>query len=313
MINRACLILLCFAFVDDSYATSKLSVNMKLGHWGGHTMYQIGGPAQFGGESVRLPMPISELKFPLFVKTAGIRAKLRLNRRWRMHVNWETNLSDFGGYMIDQDWGVDYLSGDELASPDRLDIKSESASYVNAHFLDVTFDRRLRRINKWLVLGGVGLKRTSYHFTIRRIHQWYPSDPALEHDYIEGVGLKYNIISYAPYGELSFIPLSQQRYRVALALRYSPYVMIDDRDDHVLRDKVSRGKLVGDMRSLLLKAHYALVQHLYLFFDAEANWVYADGVQHQQGSLDDAQWEAELEQKHESFVYQMSAGIKLTF
>jgi len=211
----------------------------------GDTTYQIGGRYNMaGGPTQQMHFPLSELEFPLDVAVFSARGSLKFLDLVELDASVKKSITRSSGKMKDSDW---------LATPDQLDIYSESDTRVDALIWDARLrmrafhspDESRKARPRYATYLGLGYLREDFDFTAGNLDQWYPSDPAAPHDRVAGDVIKYSITYSIPFVEIAQRVRAGDRLDLGGSFGYSPVVSVKDEDQHLLRSKVNVGRCQG--------------------------------------------------------------------
>lgn len=279
--------------------TMDVDVGFLGGYISGYTKYRI----RFDGGA-------SELEFPLKAYLAGI------NLGWgfrndqkqeiaRMEIKWLTNVTDGKGKMEDSDW----ISGDHHPGKD---IFSESDVKLRGHIFNGS-----AVYNQWLLkifsIGPmIGFRYQIFDYDVKNTNQigYGPYDPSYTIS-VRGDTLTYKIKYYIPYVGLSSNLAFGNVFKTNASLGYAPWAVVKDKDDHLLRYKLSKADTDGHAVVGNLNTTLRLSAHLYLSGGVDYLWIHTTGTQKQ--SFYDGPyvgWTAEVDDKIESsewIVYGMMA------
>ncbi len=249
--------------VASAYA-EEYKVNLTLGidKPSGDTTYQIGGTIDITGlGSQKLHFPISQLEFPLDVYMVSVGGSIEFAEKWKVNVNVKKSITSNAGKMKDSDWGAYWLEGYPWAEQNTLDIYSESDADLDALMMNINLRYRFYEMSNWSFTAGLGYISENFGYEVSNLDQWYPSsadyfgDDA-EHDYVSGKVLTYKARYSIPYMEIATGLNIKDKFRVEASLGYSPMVNVTDEDNHILRNKISKGDCHGDAVLISLKGHY---------------------------------------------------------
>lgn len=227
-----------------SVEESNFSVTPVLGWLRGSTLYHISyyeGPS--GIES--------ELEFPLRTPMMGLAveftsANYRYEREWKLQAKVLRNINDGSGFMKDSDWATDDVDIAEVGAPHPgLDIYSESDADLTAQTVELSFVYNIFRQQRVKVGPVVKYLYQKFEYDVFNTDQVGYGPYSAFTGYIPGPTLEYEVtysmlavgvnVEYPP-----FTPL-----RTHLQLAYAPMVSARDRDDHLLRYKLSEGSATG--------------------------------------------------------------------
>lgn len=237
------------------------SIQAGVGYWMGDATYSIGGETYVPGEGTFiLPDKISELKFPLDVAYGSVGGNLIWNGKIEIFGTLTMNLTEPSSKMEDSDWGVIDDSG-------SLDIYSESDAELNAvtfdggarYWLPVTTASTNRAV--WSLGAGPSLLYQHLDWTISNVDQWYPSHPELGHDTQSGVVATYNADILMPYLD-ACVKIQRQRLTGRAEIGFGP-ALVQDEDDHILRQKRSTATMLGFGLKGAAEIRYDLTRQLF--------------------------------------------------
>ncbi|MCP4136542.1 MAG: omptin family outer membrane protease [bacterium] len=253
------------------------SVNLELGvdRFFGYALYRIGGTVVDNnngaiGQSVD---PISQLEFPLNVFMASLDVELTFSDTVRLHVNGKKSINSSSGKMEDSDWGIWFSAGNYWADSKSLDVFSESDSSLNSFMIDGDVQFNIIHRRKVSCYFGAGLFYQNMQFDISNLDQSYPSYSRYSgnlssqysgHTYISGTGITYDVEYFIPYLVLSPEVSITNDFIVSGRLGFSPYVIANDVDDHILRSKKMTGKSSGTAFLINLRAQYYFSSYFYI-------------------------------------------------
>jgi len=296
-----------------------LFISAGTGIMRGNTTYQIGGHVTTPTGSEDMHFPISELIFPLDVYMANIKGGFEYNEKWRFKTIFKKNLTKKSGNMKDSDWGVPWEDPPGTYwwyGPDHLDIYSESKTELEAYILDVDFTYKFlqKRINSMIfsLYSGIGYRHQNYYFECRLIRQWdyrQAAPPSEKMDAVgDGrVGLTYDVTAYIPYLKVAPEFKRDNLFSVEAELGISPYTKVKDKDNHILRSKISKAECEGYAILLSLNGRLDIFNPIFMGLSLEYIYIDTKGKQKQ---YTNGIWTATIEQKNFSRVafVELSAG-----
>jgi outer membrane protease len=210
-----------------------LDIGLKSGYLRGDTSYSISFAE---GES--------ELKFSLKTFLLGIEGgwgyrNPQKQDKLRLSVKWLTNIDHGSGKMEDSDW----IEGDGHPG---LDIYSESDIESKAHIVDVNVIYNFWLIKQLSIGPIVGYRFQYFKYDVSNTDQvgygpWAPVATV----YVSGKTLNYKIEYHIPYFGLNSNVLFGKKLQANMRINYSPLTFARDRDDHLLRYKLSKGDTDG--------------------------------------------------------------------
>lgn len=250
-------------------------ISPRIGGLYGNTTYQIGGFFNSPEGSGYTMSPLSELKFPLDVEivnlAAGFRAGFPYHGRsgparfgWALALEGEYgwNLTKDAGTMQDSDWT-------EPEFPDFKTIYSESDAELKASVWDVR--ARFYPVEGkgtflgWRVGLGGGYLHQQFDYDVSNVSQWsiYPE----YNGWYDGKVLTYEVTYEIPYAEIAAGMTFGEGRTISGAVdarfAYSPWAHASDRDDHILRSKLSEGSCDGDAVIFTLRGRLTFYQHYF--------------------------------------------------
>jgi len=237
-------LLSCFTTTHCA-AEANTSLELNLSQFSGASDFQIGGLVQLAdGTSGYVHFPLSKLEFPSEMWLLGIGLKAQYPDS-QITARISTNVAESTTTMKDSDWGIPDIN--PSTTPDTLDVYSESKNEGELQMLELRYAsiRQLTSV-KSTRFFGVGILLQRYHFDVHDGLQVYPSTGAAP-DPLPGNVLKYDLDIFVPY---IFLRLESNASNNGLSwfgeLAYSPRTTVEDKDQHLLRNRVSKGSYDGD-------------------------------------------------------------------
>lgn len=290
------------AVSHNAYGTTPgnrhFEIRVGAGLLGGDTTYSIGGSvtddAGFRGE---LWDPLSELKWPLDVMMVTLGARAQFGALCLRGAVAKNATSDAGD-MEDSDWGVYYLlsGGDAHFSPESKDIFSTSTTSLDALTVDarVRYEpwrgavRRSLRRAPFSPALGLGLRYQRFSITGSDVRQhsptWagygLPEDPFAGSQ--SGPVIEYDVTYVVPFAEIAGSYRFGESLRLEASLGYSPRASARDRDDHLLRSKLSKGSGNGQAWLFDLELRYQATRHWFATLGVAGLFVDTSGTQRQE-------------------------------
>lgn len=260
------IILLIFTLTQNVSANPSSSINMKKIK--GYTEYEIGGN-DYGFTSL--------LEFPLDHNFIGGTISFRKNYIYKLSLY--TNLTEKAGKMKDSDWIYDY--GDE-----GKDIYSESDSYLKKSYIfNFEVINRLKN-NNINIRAKSGYKTQYFDYLIKdgiqyggitSTGRYIPKDFVFE---LSGDLLEYTIYYEIPYLGFDFIHEKQKLF-IKFAFDYSSYVKAYDRDDHLLRNKISYSETQGNYYNINSNLQYNIKKNVRITTSFNYLFIETRGLQKQ--------------------------------
>lgn len=284
-----------------TFSVQAAELSLETGRIDGDTTYVISGE-QSGGFK-------SELIFPIEQQIMKLKFELPFDKYRMESINFSLlkNIEDESGTFIDSDWLYSYSS--EKA------IYSESDSYLDFYAADLAVEfapfYTSAAGNNFLQLKA-GYQKQDYDFDVQNLEQidYRTGSESI----VPGQVLTYQIEYSFPYLALNWSKQARQNkgWNYQVSLGFSPFLKAEDRDDHVLRDKLSYIEADGEA----LLAEVALGYDLNSSFSIFAAWDYlsleADGSQVQKNYSGDILFDnidADISSKQSLF----SGGINYKF
>jgi hypothetical protein len=268
---------------------------LQFGSINGDTTYRISFD---GGES--------ELEFPLGAYLFGVNfgwgyRNERKQEIARMELKWLTNVSNGNGVMKDSDWIDDDASFLEIPgySHPGLDIYSESDIKLKAHIFNISAVYNYWPGKNFSIGPMVGYRYQSFKYDVKDTIQ--VGYGAYATDYSATVGgktLEYEVSYHIPYFGLSSNLLLGKRFKTNLSFGYSPFAFANDKDDHLLRYKLSEGDTDGYAYIANMNVNWNLLTHLYFSIGGEYMKIHTTGTQDQSFYAGEySGWTAEVDDK----------------
>lgn len=224
-------------------------VGLRYGIMKGYTLYHI----DFLGGA-------SELEFPLNTSYWGVDIDLQqkdspqdLKYRARFQFNWLVNGDKEAGDLQDKDWIDDDITFQRLAygstitqNHSGVDIYSESKANVTATLMDFHYYYNLYP-KEIISLGPVvGYLVQKFNFDVRDLRQTgYGPYAPFETFSVRGKVLEYEVCYKIIYFGVGFDIGDMENFDFYGDIGYSPWTKAKDRDDHVLREKLSQASAEG--------------------------------------------------------------------
>jgi outer membrane protease len=247
--------------------TNSLNIALSAGpdYYRGQVRYEIGS-FDAGGS------PVSRLTWP--VKTVMASGKASVSSpvlEGRLQIG--RNLGKGSGVIED----VDY---EEF--PDREMIHSESQSHLILWNADVDVLRRILPLqgdDAWSAWAGAGYIYRDMRWEATDLHEWTPSSPDTPDLHASGLAATYKASLNMPYLEL-IARYGRASWLIEGHIAYSPYIFIDDVDDHVLRGIRSDASTDGQGLKWDIQGQWHVAGPWFLTAAAGGLDIRADGVRH---------------------------------
>ena len=246
-----------------------LDIGLQGAYFKGDTIYHIDFP---GGAS--------ELEFPLntFLLGPEVGVNFKNSKKQeiiRLNVKWLTNIDNGSGIMNDSDW----IDGDGHSG---LDIYSESKIKLRANIIDVNLIYNFWIIKQLSIGPMLGYKYLKFEYDVSDVNQvgYGPWNP----DYtgaVSGKVLDYEVTYRIPYFGLSSDVLLGKNFQANIKVGYAPGTATKDRDDHILRYKLSEGDTNGYAGFANINVNWNFLPHWFLRVGGEYMKIHTTGTQHQ--------------------------------
>ena len=259
----------------------------------GDSTYTIGGKVSDNqGHAWQYWDPISELKWPLDVVMVSLGGKADFGR-FSVRGEISKNASSGAGDMEDSDWGVYYewSEGNPYFSPYSKDVFSTSSTDLDALILDLRGRFALWRGPRFSTAVGLGVRYQKFSSVASDARQYSPTfygyglDTVLPADpfYYNGSGpaIDYEATYTIPFAEFSGLYRFGATVSLEGSLGYSPLVQASDRDDHLLRYKLSEGSCSGSAWLFDLALRIQLTRHWFAALGASGLFIDTAGTQEQ--------------------------------
>jgi hypothetical protein len=121
------------------------------------------------------------------------------------------------------------------------------------------------------------------------------------------VGLTYDVTSFIPYLKVAPEIKKDNIYSIEAGLGISPYTIVKDKDNHILRSKISKAECDGIAIMLSLNGTLEIFHPVFIKLALDYIYIDAKGKQKQ---YTNGSWSGTIEQKNYSKVasVELSAG-----
>ncbi len=272
---------------------AQFDVWLKSGMLNGDTTYTIGGAfSDNEGNFGRYWDPLSELKWPLDVVLVSLGGRAGFGN-FSVRGEIMKNASSDPGPMEDSDWGIyyDWSDQDPYFSTSSKDIYSTSDTDLDALIVDVRGRYDVWRGARFSTAVGIGLRYQKFTIAASNLHQYSPSyytyglDSVFPSDpfgaVVPGAVLDYEVTYTIPFAELSGLYRFGTLLSLEGSLGYSPLVQANDRDDHLLRYKLSEGSDSGSAWLFDLKLRLQATRHWFAAVGVSGLFIDTSGTQKQ--------------------------------
>jgi outer membrane protease len=255
----------------------------------------------------------SELEFPLKAYLFGPEISWGYKNsqkqdKLQVKFKWLNNISRNSGKMKDSDW----IEGDGQPG---LDIYSESDIELKAYIIDVNAIYNFWPIKQLSIGPMVGYKYQRFEYDVKNTKQIgigiYAPDYTAS---VSGRTLDYEVVYHIPYFGLGSNILFGKKFRVNMTGGYTPWATAKDRDDHILRYKLSEADVEGYTYFASLNAILNFLPHWFLIISGEYMKIHTTGTQHQSFYAGPyVGWTADVDDKITSKQRFLSAMITYRF
>lgn len=255
------IILLCYT---SAYAQVNFSLEPSIGKLYGHSLYEISGYGYFSGYGNADWS--SELKWPLNNTMAGISLNITDNKKINIDLSARTSIDNDSGKMEDSDY-IDTI----------LAIYSESDTDADIFELDINSSLYTTREKSYLIDFLGRFKYQSLSFKASNLVQ---DDISGNHIVVSGLVGTYDVDYYIPAVGVGFRSLEDRKTAWNIAT-YLGYVIVRDKDDHILRSKESTGESTGISFTLTGESSHDISKRTFIRLSGEFTYIYAEGEQEQ--------------------------------
>lgn len=318
---KACLvssIMLFFAIslpLQASEGFSNGSFWVGPGTLSGNVTYGIGGnfSSPQPGSSGTYPFPLSKLEWPLNINVINFGGVIPVSSNIELSSAFCKNITTLAGKMKDSDYDV-YGSG-------ALVTYSESDSDLQAITADMSlrcwlFQSKADDITMGFGLGG-GLFYEQFDWAASNVSQSDLTSPGSSPVVQGGIVGTYHVDASVPYLEIAGKIEQTDTMSLMLSFGYSPYALVNDFDNHLLRQITANASLRGDAYKISFQGQYVIASGWFvmakgdlLSFDIRGNendYVYgsADAAN---GNNQGDTWTIEHEATSTQYIVSLSVG-----
>ncbi|RAP33011.1 hypothetical protein DID75_03315 [Candidatus Marinamargulisbacteria bacterium SCGC AG-410-N11] len=329
-------------FGNQSIKNITLSMTPSL--FQGSSLYKIGGKVSqtlYGGSGLSeyySHFPLSTLDFDVNTMVMSYQLNFDLMFPFQKYINPDSKVNMFfahsitnkvNGKLRDYDWGLEYdrdiqLYGFSDKLDSSLDIYSETDLYLTYYQFGMEFLTPVFYFkNVGYLFAGVGGRFLDLSYVGNGMVQWAYSDygkQIMGQDRLEinKNVIFYDITYYIPYISCMYMANSLG-LNVELKLNFSPYVLIVDADDHILRNKYSKGRVIGNLFEYNVSLTYPVMGgiKLFFYFDNRLVWGYGKQTQTQYLSssyvLSNQLYSTEIDHKIQYNTNTISLGLIYQF
>jgi len=267
-----------------SVGTQAAFVGVQTGYLGGNTTYHI---SQYsGGSGIE-----SELRFPLRTVLAGVQAGYKTELRngkneLQVSLSWMKNVTRGSGKVEDSDWATNDIDISTVgtAHPGK-DIYSESDMRLRADLYDARAVLGFG-IGERVKLGPMlGFKHQRFHYDVSNVNQvGFGSYASSYTASVDGKVMTYDVVYDMVYVGVSADLKSSgtgSSFLTTARFGFAPYVSVKDRDDHLLRSKMSTCNTTGVAILASVGTNWKFSKGWLLGLNAEYLRISANGTQNQ--------------------------------
>ncbi len=216
-------------------------ISFSLEKMKGETSYTITGVDSYYG------MFKSLLEFPLNINLIKLGYSKQFSNTFfnDLNLSLKKNINNNAGIMKDSDW--------LYALSSNRSIYSESQADLSAYMFDINLEKekKMTNLNTSFLIGYIYQK---FDYSIHDGTQWeYPPYTTIEYGIdsiieipLPGELLDYKVEYKIPYLGIKLENISEGKIAWNIGLKYSPIVRANDRDDHLLRYKLSEAQTSGN-------------------------------------------------------------------
>jgi outer membrane protease len=269
---------------------SNYAFGYGIGYLNGNTLYHISVYDATGGIESELEFPLNTVLFGL--EGGYVSKNAKGQDEFRIGLQWFTNIDSGSGKLKDSDWLTDNFDIQAPPSPPYppnsgyphpgLDIYSESDIALKANIIDLRGS-----YNNWisdnLSIGPLGgFLYQNYQFDASNVNQvgygpWAPGYTGSA----SGLVLTYEVTYAIPYLGIHSEILVSRSFQAAFDLGYSPWAAAEDKDDHILRKKLSRAKTTGSAYLATITAQWHIEDNDFVLIRGQYLGIKTTGTQTQ--------------------------------
>jgi hypothetical protein len=258
-----------------------ITLGPEVRYVNGHSTYHINfdSPWASGGHGE------SELEFPLHNFMAGIHVMAGTRHETGgTQTGGRFSLSLLGvvdkdaGIMKDSDWIENDAAFGETPHEGR-DLYTESDARLRGAIFDIEYAYYFKCDQSWTLGPMLGFRYHQFKYDIYGYRGIYWTTPV----YGEGKVLEYEVTYKIPYIGLTGEGLigNKHQFRFVWSFGYSDWTEVTDRDDHILRYKLSEGECEGEAYLINVGLDWNFLPQWILSVGAEYMDIDTTGTQHQ--------------------------------
>jgi outer membrane protease len=266
-----------------AFENHSVYVGPQWGYLYGDTTYHIS--QYFGSSGIE-----SELEFPLQTALAGIALKYNSEDRreklgLQVSLTWMTNIDKGSGKMKDSDWLTDDYDLELGAPHPGKDVYSESEIELQAQIFDLRAILAKDMGQSFNIGLMLGYRYQQFKYDVMNLNQvGYGPYAYVATVSVPGLVATYEVKYGIPYMGLA-MDFKNRRLEgeitTQVRLGFSPFAFADDRDDHILRSKLSTCSANGPALLASVGTTWDISEAWRLELSGEYLNIWTDGVQKQ--------------------------------
>ena len=277
------LAVLCAVGIPQACLSSDLFIETgpEVRYTAGDSTYHISfdEPWALGGHGE------SELEFPIDNVMAGVKVivgtkygKNSRKSKGRLCLRLLGTIDKEAGIMKDSDW-IENDAAFKETPHEGKDLYTESDARLEGMLFDAIWSYHFSLGHNWGLGPMLGYRYQELHYEIYGYRGYYWTTPV----YGQGKILDYQVIYKIPFIGLSSETLlgSKDQFFLSMGFGYSDWVEARDRDDHLLRSKLSEAECEGAAYLLTLNLDWRFYPGWVLGVGAEYVDIDTSGKQHQ--------------------------------
>ncbi len=269
------------ALSAESGTKDSFSVGLQAEYLLGNTMYHI---SEYSGSSGIE----SELEFPLSTILAGVNLGYHSENHakrsfFRVDLSAKRNVDSGSGKVKDSDWLTNDMDIVEVGSahPGK-DIYSESDSELKAEIIDVRAIIGSEVGENAKVGLLLGFRHEKFNYDVSNVNQvGYGPYASSFTGYVSGPVGTYEVIYDLFYAGLDANFKAGKDFTANARIAYAPSAQAKDRDDHILRSKVSTCTASGTAYLASLGGLWGFSENWSMGINGEYLSISTEGTQHQ--------------------------------
>jgi len=282
--NLALILAMLFFLLTPATCLSSqffITVGPEVRYINGHSTYHISFDSSWAsgghGES-ELEFPLDNFMAGMHVVAGGRHETGGTQARGRLSMSLLGVVNKDAGIMKDSDWIENDAAFGEAPHEGR-DLYTESDARLKGTIFDIEYAYYFRCNQSWTLGPMLGFRYHQFKYDIYGYRGFYWTTPV----YGEGKVLEYEVTYKIPYIGLTGEALIgyKHQFRFVWSFGYSDWTEVRDRDDHILRYKLSEGECEGESYLSNVGLDWNFLPHWILSVGAEYVDIEATGTQHQ--------------------------------